>query len=237
MKHRSFISVSILAIFTALTSCLDNGEAPLYSGSEMCTVINSRQLRSDNGALFNITGTTESSIPDTLKRVFIDCNIMGYTEGTSNEYDIRVIGYSPVMIQDIKKSGENPEGLGDDGIDIETVWIGGGYLNALTIITKVMGSDTAHDINLELDDIRSNTDTLYLTFRHNAHGESFDNPDVSGETIMTAAEYYSFPLKDIIPSSAESIILHLKYDWFSNSGDALLREKETFEGNLTAQGI
>ena len=232
MKHISAPAIALAALSLFLSSCLGK-DAPIYSGTEACNVISSTRLVSDSGLTLNITGNHETPIPDTLKRVMVDCDVIGSTEGAGDEYDIRINSFTPMTVKNAVKAADFPGELGEDGIDIEAAWLGGGYLNAFAAVTQVKESATVHSVNLEWEQERSGSDTLYFRFRHNAFGESFDNPDVSASSIETKGHYYSFPLDKLIPSGTKSIVIHLESDWFISSDGVLFREKKTYTGNLT----
>ena len=228
-KHPAlFLAAAVMAV--CLTSCFK--DAILYSGTEMCTVLSSTRLHSDSGNILNIKGGI-SSVPDTLKRIIVDCEITGGSSEYDDEFDVKILSYAPVIIKDVVSSEDSDEEeLGNDGVNVQSAWIGGGYLNSFAVVTKQDDSKTTHSVNLVLDRQRSNSDTLYLKYHHNAFGDSFDNPDIDASDIIIEGQYYSFPLEGIIPSGVESIILFLESDWFMSIDGVLHRDKTVYSGSL-----
>lgn len=229
MKHMLKKIAVLFLMSVCLTSCF-NLDSPLYSGVEVCKVISGTKLLTDEGNTLNIIQNQTLPISDTLKRVIISCDVLDYTEGKEDEFDIRLLSFAPMDIKEIiPSSSADEEALGDDGIDLDSAWLGGGYLNAFVGITKEVNSKKNHSVNLVLDELHSSPDTLHFKFRHNAYGDSFDNPDIDSDNITTEGFYYSFPIEYYIPSGVQSVVLHLQNDWFTYYAGIIKRDKETYD--------
>ncbi|MDO5443037.1 MAG: NigD-like C-terminal domain-containing protein [Bacteroidia bacterium] len=220
-----------LAVLLCAGSCMDV-DSPISTGTVICNVINSIRLQDDAGEYLNIVETAIGTIPDTIKRAMINCDVLVQHEDDANEYDIRLLEYAPVTIAEpVLASGTSEEELGSDALDI-SLWGSGGYLNSFTSFTSLKDSDTEHEFNLVLDDTRSGADTLYLRFTHNAFGESYDNPDADVSKIQESGKYFSYDLDKFIPSGQQSIVLYIEYESFVTSSSVILRDKETKSGYL-----
>lgn len=235
---KSFISKVISAAATAilLISCLPDREV-LFTDSSMCTLLGRDRLQADSGNIYNIVENDSGSlIPDTLKRIMISCDVLSAVSGKSNEYNIRIIDFRGALCEEPVIASSIPlDTLGIDGVNVIQAWVSGGYLNSFLNVTLKRNSETVHDINLLFDDFKSNADTLYFKMRHNAHGESPENPEESLNNLVFAGVYASFPLNNILPIGGKYPIVHLEWDWYLDESIAGSREKSTRSGNLKVE--
>ena len=232
MRHIKTL-LTLLVFPVIFSSCFEEIENILYTGTEMCTVIDGSNLVSDSGMRFHIAENQGGDIPEETKRIIVNCDVLSSDGKTPETYEIRIISFAPVTVcEPVLRSEADEDELGYDGIGVDSAWLGGGCINAFALITFLEGSTTEHTVNMEFDDIRSNSDTLYFTLRHNAFGESFDNAELNEYDLMTSGQYYSFPFEQFIPSGCDSAVIHLENDWFVTSGSVLTRDRKTFTGNL-----
>lgn len=235
---KSFISKVLFIAFTAvlLISCLPDRDV-LFTDTGMCTRLGRDRLQTDNGNIYNIVENDSGSmIADTLKRVMISCDVLSAVSGKSNEYDIRIIDFRGALCEEPVVASSIPlDTLGVDGVNVVQAWVSGGYLNSFLNVTLKRNSETVHDINLLFDDFKSNADTLYFKMRHNAHGESPENPEESLNNLVFAGVYASFPLNNILPIGGKYPIVHLEWDWYLDESIAGSREKSTRSGNLKVE--
>lgn len=231
MKKIARLVIMAAAVILCAVSCLDT-DSPISTGTMICNVLNPARLETDAGEFLNITENNFIPIPDSVKRVMINCDVLTQHEDNEKEFDIRLLEFAPVTITSpLIASETDADELGNDGVNI-TAWNSGGYLNAFTSFTSIDGSKTEHAVNLVLDETRSGNDTLYLKFTHNAFGESFDNPDADVSKLVNSGKYFSYDLDRFIPSGVQSIILHIEYEWFITQDNAMIREKRLNSGNL-----
>ena len=235
---KSFVSKVLFAAITALLliSCLPNRDV-LFTDTGMCTILGRDRLQTDSGNIYNIVENDSGSlIPDTLKRIMVSCDVLSAVSGKSNEYDIRVIDFRGALYKEPVIASSIPlDTLGIDGINVIQAWVSGGYFNSFLNITMKRNSETAHDINLLFDDFKSNADTLYFKMRHNAHGESLDNPEENLNDLVFAGVYASFPLNNILPVGGKYPIVHLEWDWYVDESSSGSREKSTRSGNIKVE--
>ena len=235
---KSLVSKVIFIAFTAvlLISCLPDRDV-LFTDSGMCTTLGRDRLQTDSGNIYNIVENDSGSlIPDTLKRIMVSCDVLSAGSGKSNEYNIRIIDFRGALCEEPVIASSIPlDTLGIDGVNVVQAWVSGGYLNSFLNITMKRNSDTAHDVNLLFDDFRSNADTLYFKMRHNAHGESLENPEMSLNDLAFAGLYASFPLNNILPVGGKYPIVHLEWDWYLDESSPGSREKSTRSGNIKVE--
>lgn len=235
---KSLVSKVIFIAFTAvlLISCLPDRDV-LFTDSGMCTTLGRDRLQTDSGNIYNVVENDSGSlIPDTLKRIMVSCDVLSAVSGKSNEYNIRIIDFRGALCEEPVIASSIPlDTLGIDGVNVVQAWVSGGYLNSFLNITMKRNSDTAHDVNLLFDDFRSNADTLYFKMRHNAHGESLENPEMSLNDLAFAGLYASFPLNNILPVGGKYPIVHLEWDWYLDESSPGSREKSTRSGNIKVE--
>lgn len=235
---KTFVYKAIFAAAAALSliSCLPDREY-LYTDSGMCTRLAADKLQTDGGAIYYIVENDNGyTIADSLKRVMISCDVMSAVPGKTNEYNIRLIDFRGALCEDpVAVSTIATDTLGHDGINVVQAWVSGGYLNSFLNLTVMNSSNTVHDVKVLFDDVRSNSDTLYFQMRHNARGESLENPEMSLNQLTLAGVYASFPLAGILPVGGNYPTVHLEWDWYMDDGISYSREKSTRSGDLKVE--
>lgn len=93
--------------------------------------------------------------------------------------------------------------IGNDPIDLDEVWFGGKYLNALFLM-KFNNPNTKHFVNLLVNEEHSDADeeNIYVEFRHNAYG---DGQSKKGYGRV------SFDIEEFIPEGKNSVTVHWTY--------------------------
>lgn len=226
--------IAALAAVISFASCDNDDDVLAYSQTEICNIENGR-LRSDNGYYFNVVKnqTSVSNPFEGMDRAVIYCDVLNLTEGTTDEYDINLIQVAGVTLSSFKwKSTSSEDVLGSDAAAIQSAWFSGDYLNLDATYVAYTSTSTKHDISLVIDDVKSNTDTLYLTLRHNAHGETYENT-TSTSGISLIGEYYSYPVSQLIPRNVDSIVVSFTWDWFVTDNGYLTKDREISTGCLT----
>lgn len=130
-------------------------------------------------------------------------------EATANagyDYDISLNNVYEVLTKGIfKLTPENADSIGNDYINIQSMWIGSDYLN---VEFSYLGYNKTHFINLISDSTKTYTDgKIHLEFRHNSNG---DYPSYTRMGIV------SFNLKTLQANAADSVqlVIHTKeYDY------------------------
>lgn len=235
---KAFVFKVISAAFAALllVSCLQKGEY-LYTDTGMCTKLSSDMLQTDSGTIYHITeNSSGSNISESAKRVMISCDVTSAVSGKTNEYNIRLIDFREALVDEpVTASYMVTDTLGNDGINVVQAWVSGGYINTFLNVTVKNYSDIVHDVKILFDDARSSSDTLYFKMRHNARGESPENPEMNFNQLSLAGLYASFPITGILPVGGSYPAIHLEWDWYNDDVGSYSREKSTRSGNLKVE--
>ena len=223
---KRFASIlAILASAICISSCIHDND---ILSSELCmvNVESPNRLITDTGLTFNVVETSVSAIPDTVKRVMILCDVLRQTGTSTDEYDVHLLNFAHVLTkQPVLKSTADEEVIGSDGITPAQLWTGGGYLNGAIQFTSVINSKVSLTVNLVFDDTRSNSDTLYFSLHHNAHGESLEHEEIPQSMLTLSSDYVSFPVAGYIPEGKDEIVLHLDWNWYREEFGYLVKEK------------
>ena len=220
MKKFAFVALAAMLAFTGCN--FDN--ALLYNQMTMGQVSGSN-IVTDEGITYVVTENETESDYTGQERIVFRFDVL--EKGTSeNTYSIRLLDYATVFVSDpVNKSSQSEEWFGNDGINLESGWFSGEYLNLYLTITMLQGSKTEHRVRLMFDDTADNSDTLHFYLKHNGFGETYDS-DSAISKIGRYSTYASFPVKSYIPSGADGINVKVEWDWFKMEGNQYLTEKE-----------
>lgn len=231
MKRTAILSFSIISMVLSAVSCISQ-DTGVVTGAMMCSVVSRNELLSDNGVSFEIKKDRTAGIPDGTERVMANCEITDIKKTGNNAYCAELLEFAPVTIKNpVAGRQSETDTLGHDAIDA-TVWLGNGYINAMVSVLKAKDSDIRHSINLEFDGSRSNSDTLFFKFRHNAFEDSPDYPGTDFSTLDIVRSYHSFRLDGLLPPHVDSIVLHIENEWFHTVGGVLTKNRTVFSGDL-----
>ena len=147
-----------------------------------------------------------------------------------NTYETRIKMYEPVTRKAaLAKNAADPAVYGTDAVALYQDWGSDPlrrYINVSCVTTSLKDSETPHTVDLVWDNVRSNSDTLYLELHHQGSGESYENDAYATSDFQIDTHFLRFDLADAIPSEAgESIVLHIEWDWFETQDDQLVRSK------------
>lgn len=164
---------------------------------------------SDQGNAFNVVEQTCQGRLDTMKRVILACDVLRLTEGSSDEYDVRLTQVNPVLDKTPVKLSEitDEAAKATDPIHIENIWHSGGYMNMQVIIPIPANSKNKHLLNLVLDDTASNEKSYIFELRHNGFGEVWTE---NATDYVLASGYVSFPIGKVISGNSAEIVLKWK---------------------------
>jgi hypothetical protein len=217
---KSFLSILACLAMIAVSSCNKNDDI-LYSISTMGNVVNG-QFVCDGGDIYNIVKTDCAIKLDTMTRFLGYFDVMNKTEGKDDQYDVKLTGYAQPLLKDpILKSTAIDSEIGNDPINLCQGWLSGGYMNMLFGLTLKAGSETSHLINLEMDDTKSNRDTLYFNLKHNGYGEVYGSSTTATSQILYTEGYASFPISRYLPSGQTRIYVTITWYWYLNDGNAI----------------
>lgn len=205
-KSISVIAAAVMAI--SAVSCMKD-DTIQYNNITMGNVVNGAYV-SDQGNTFNIVEQTCVGKIDTMQRALTVCDILTRTEGgQENEYDVRVNMMLEVLVKDIVAAGTE---LGEDMkaehlIDIDKVWISGGYINMAVLFPYNPANKAKHMVNLiQQESAEAGTYAFRLT--HNAYEDEIKDNDTAGYQI--SGGYVSFPLNSLIKEDEAKILISWK---------------------------
>ena len=235
MKLNIFKYFSVVSAAVLLASCFPEADY-MYTDTSMYTLAGPNKLITDSGDIYFITQNNAGvSIPDTLKRVMASCDVLAAVEGKQNEYNVRLNEFAGALYKaPVPLKGSDPEVIGTDGVNINQAWISGGYFNAYISYAVIeTAKEDNHTINIVYDNVRSNSDTLYMQLRHNAHGECPENQEISLSDFAFAGRYASFPISDLVGTGKP--VIHIEWDWYIGDEYSFTREKRTHKGDITVK--
>ncbi len=217
MRRKLFSNILILAattLMSAAVSCQQD-DTLQYNNVTMGNVVDGTFI-SDQGNIFNIVEQSFEFRLDTMKRALVVCDVLCRTEGTENEYDVRLKDASPVLTKDLLASGSITEedALVKDPVHIKEIWYSGGYLNMYITFPIKQGSQSPHLINLVTDDSKTSGSSYSLELRHNGFGEIWSEKN---DDLILAGAYVSFSLGKAI--SGDSAHVTLNWRWHKPVGN------------------
>lgn len=204
----------IPAIVLAAASCSKNANTIIARIATIATASDGK-LISDGGETFIInSGAGNRDLSS--GRFFVVCDLISNRGG--NTYDVNVLGLTSALVKDIRDgaSALEQEILVSDPINVESIWMSGGYVNMETLLFCIVDSDTKHLLNLVLDTGRSNADTLFFDIRHNAHGERPDNPSFSAREFAGGLAYACFPLSSLPSPIEKKTVFKFRFPGYDN---------------------
>lgn len=233
-------------LITALSACSDDmSEGDWAHYSDLGTVVATgdgitapllRMTRDDGAELIAVYSMADLSGLDSGQRIFCSYNLLSAYEGSDTRstkaggaYNIEVIGYDKVLTKEIitesfilADEDHRRDSIGNDPIGIYQARIGDDHLNIEFEYRRSSGSRTRHMVNLVMDDVASDGETIYLHFYHNAYGDTFEN---SQQGMVRHFGLASFPIKELFPNDAEKVMLEITFDhWESGSGTPIVME-------------
>ncbi len=222
MKKGLIISLAAAVIALSAISCSKSEEVISYNNITMGN-IEAGIFTSDQGNIFNVTEQTCPGKLDTMKRAFIICDILNKTAGLQDEYDIRVNYIADVLEKEAVPVSDIPnlETYMNDPLILTNAWTSGGYINFFLTVPVKRGSKKEHEINL----LHEYRDGAYI-FRlcHNANGEIIT--DNSGNTLVMATAYVSFPITSIIREDEAKVTL--EWNSYITEGNQITAETRQF---------
>ncbi|MDR2473325.1 MAG: hypothetical protein LBD53_07195 [Tannerella sp.] len=177
---------SSLALFGAclLFSCFDDNRNihASYGVIQDASSKNYYQILTDKGNTLIVTESYTSQSIENGKRVFANFEVKSDKDSRKKIYEVKVNGFyqllsKPVVNESYVLANEEVrrDSIGNDPFIDVYAWFGGDYININFEAFFKNYSSVKHLINLVYDDTRSTSDTLYLSLKHNAYGETANN--------------------------------------------------------------
>ena len=201
--------ICILAAAAALVSCKKD-EALLYNNVTMGNVVDGT-FTSDYGNIFTVVEKNCSADLEKMKRAITLCDILSKVEGTENVYNVRLNACQEVLTKNYvekETADADLEMAVEDPVNIQEMWISGGYLNLFINFEADPTKDTRHLINLVLDVEASVEGSYTFLLRHNSFGDSLVHG--SQDTVL-GGNYVSFPISDLIKENSAEVTIRFKW--------------------------
>ena len=126
-----------------------------------------------------------------------------------------------------KSEAHRNDSIGRDLIRVYDAEFKGNYLN-VKVEYLYYDPNTQHRINLVWDDTRTDTDSVFLTLRHNAMGDKG-----SGQNPRSQTGLCSFKLSGLIPEGEESIDVKLLWNMTrKGSVGEYVEEEDSYRGTF-----
>jgi hypothetical protein len=122
----------------------------------------------DKTVLYPANPIKNEAVKDGL-RVFVEFSTNSkVTENGQDNYNATLYNmYSVLTHAPIQLTRAINDSLGNDPINVATIWMGGKYLN-VDFQVFVGGASVVHRLNLAIDTIQTSTDTVNFILKHNA---------------------------------------------------------------------
>jgi len=204
------LSFGILSVFLFF-SCLDDNEDTYVSYGVMQNVdsSNSYEILTDKGNTLVVTKSQSSQSIENDKRVLVNYAIISDKDKGNNVYEIGVNWFYNLLSKSLinesyilKDEEARRDSIGNDPFNGINARFGGDYININFELWHSQSTDKKHMINLVYDDLRADSDTIYLRLYHNAYGEvpKRDNPN----SLYKGLGRCSFKISDLLPEGVTS---------------------------------
>ena len=229
MKRKFFnLSFGLLSVFL-LVSCIDNDYDDIYVSYGVIKNVNSKndyEILTDKGNTLIVSKSYTSQKIENDKRVLVNYELLSDDGRNKNAFEVKVNGFYSLLSKPfvnesfiLQKEEHRRDSIGNDPFNEIYTWFGGDFLNINFDVYHSRYSGKSHMINLIYDDIRSDSDTIYLTLRHNAYGE------VPGKVhdLYRGIGRSSFKIADLLPDGVTSKAINITWLQYE---DYSLRTKE-----------
>lgn len=208
---------ALSAMMLLFASCSDDEKVmiqrPVSSSSLSFGVVSDGQIETDLG---NCLIPDESSVEHNLtegERVFVRSTILEKEDART--FRVRIDKYYQLLTKEyVHSSTVTEEELGDNPVNVEKAWFGGGYLNMHIALKHNPSSGATHSINLVYDDLASSADTARFMLCHNANGDT--------EHTTTGYANASFPLEELLADGQQRIYVELEWKWYNRWSDIIV---------------
>ncbi len=210
-KFNFFIAALLLCISIVLTSCDDKeGHSLGHFKFDIATVDslshNTYALILDNGDRLWPAAFDVAYLPKSNQRVFVNYTILSDQQGEYAHY-VKINDIWNILTKNvIELNDTNAHIIGNDPIKLNSMWIGGDYLNVDLMFNY--GGVRPHLFNLvnnTLEPGDENNDVVELELRHNAYGS---------QSLELFEAIVCFNLKPFRQENVDSVNFSIKVmDW------------------------
>ena len=224
-------SFGLLSVFLFF-SCNDTDNEIPYVSYGVIQNVNASddyEIFTDVGNTLVVTKSHTGHKIENDKRVLVNFEILSDKDRNKKVYEISVNGFydllsKPLVNESFILQDEEArrDSIGDDSFIGIGARFGGEYININFELWYLYNSKTKHMINLVYDDMRADSDTIYLNLYHNAYGEvpGKDRPNYLYRGIGRC----SFKISDLLPEGVSSKPVKLTWlQYGRNSFEAVER--------------
>jgi len=218
MTRKTVIYIIAAILCISAVSCKKDSTIQ-YNNATMGNVTDGT-FTSDQGNIFNVVEQTCNGKLDTMKRAFVVCDVLNKTaDGAENEYDVRLKTLATVLTKNIIGVGADADesNFVQDPLELEYIWIAGGYINMFVMFPIQINSKTAHLINMAQQPTEKDG-TYVLHLCHNAFGETLAN----GKQFVLGGGYVSFPISSFVQEDEAKV--KIRWNRHLSTGTALSQE-------------
>lgn len=220
MKKIVFAALAAITAAFCAVSCIDD---PLIAGEQAFCTVRDGKIYTDEGLTYNVVDWDSQAVWDTLKRVYIYCDVVKKVSDT--EFDIHLLYFEPMYLVPGVKLSECVDTLvGTDPIRFYQGWITGKESRYMNVRFTYMYYEKQHTVNMVYDDIASSEDTVKFQLRHNAYGETAES--TVGPYLTAGQAFLSMPLDQYMPAGKDSVVVAVGYDWYKTQGDYFMPTTE-----------
>ena len=214
---RSIISlgIGVLSVFLFF-SCTDIGDENYVSFGVIQNVTSNKEyeIRTDKGNTLIVTKSLTNQAIEENKRVYVNFEILSDKDKNKNIYEVCVNVFYDILSKPIVKESfilededVRRDSIGNDPFNFVNAQFGGDFINIKFEMWSSRNSDKKHMVNLVYDDLRADSDTIYLRLYHNAYGEV---PNKNSH-LYRGIGRCSFKISDLIPEGVKS--KPVKFTW------------------------
>lgn len=212
-----YAAAAIAVLSVACACSRQELDLPIAVNVTMTGSISGDTFTDDQGLDYRMTGTAEGVSLTDMDRALVTVNVIGKI--SDKEYSAYLLSlYKPLCKKVAMLSAATDEMLREDPVLIDTGWISGGYVNLGITFSRLKESDTAHQIELILDDSTAGDGTLRFTLHHNGFGEGFAD-EGNRSSYDDVAGFVCFNVSGLLPDGIDSMPVSITAPWYETVGD------------------
>lgn len=212
-----YAAAAIAVLSVACACSRQELDLPIAVNVTMTGSISGDTFTDDQGLDYRITGTAEGVSLTDMDRALVTVNVI--EKISDKEYSAYLLSlYKPLCKKVAMLSAATDEMLGEDPVLIDAGWISGGYVNLSITFSRFRGSETAHQIELVMDDSATDDGTLHLTLHHNGFGEGFAD-EGNRSSFTDVAGFVCFDVSGLLPDGTDSMPVSITAPWYETVGD------------------
>ena len=218
--------LNVCFIFVFLLGCFSctHEDVSIYASYgvlQNVTSENNYEILTDRGNILVVTESNTIREVEEGKRVLANYEILSDKNQAKNIYEVKVNGFynllsKPLVNESFILDNEDArrDSIGNDPFIQIRGDFGGDYINIDFEVYFQYGSTTRHLINLIYDDTNVESDTIRLTLRHNAYGETL----AQSYNLISGWGRCSFKIADLLPEGITTMPVILTWEQYEHHG-------------------